>query len=242
LRDSREIEIDLLQLFYVLWKNIILIVAVTVVFADLGFAYSTFLMTPIYSASAELVVNNKSANSENRENVSSADLTASSNLVETYSVILKSHTLLGTVIDDLGLEDTYEQLSRNITVADVNDTPVMRITVRDPDPDQAMRIVAKIVDIAPGVIIDKVEAGSVKVVDEPYTTRKPVSPNVQKYTLAAAMLGFILVCGLLILQELLNNTFKSEQDITRILDLPVLAVVPLEGDHGASAKAAGKKG
>lgn len=224
-----EIEINLSQIFYTLWKNIIWILLATVLTADLGYGIATFVKTPIYTASADMLVNNKQdANSSDRNTVSYSDLNASSSLVSTYSVILKSHTVLEEVISTLNLPYSYSELADMISVSTVNDTQVMRVTVKNTDPQVAMDIVAQIVYIAPAVIVDKAEVGSVKTVDQPWSSGRPVSPNKKKYILFFGASGFMLMCAFFILKELMNNTFKTEADVTRELGLPILGVIPLE--------------
>jgi capsular polysaccharide biosynthesis protein len=185
-----------------------------------------------------MIVNNKQNAATQTGDVTTSDLSASSTLVSTYSVILKSHTVLGQVIDQLGLPYTYDQLAGMISVSTVNNTQVMRITVRCGDSQTALEIVSKLVEIAPRVIVDKAEVGSVKTVDEPWTSGKIVSPSKKKYALAGFAAGFLAMCAIFILRELLNNTYKTEADITKDLGLPVLGVIPLEegGVVGRSRK------
>jgi capsular polysaccharide biosynthesis protein len=236
--ESDEIVIDLWQIVYVLWKHAVWILLVAVLCADVGFAAAAFVIHPTYSASADMIVNNKQNAATQTGDVTTSDLSASSTLVSTYSVILKSHTVLGQVIDQLGLPYTYDQLAGMISVSTVNNTQVMRITVRCGDSQTALEIVSKLVEIAPRVIVDKAEVGSVKTVDEPWTSGKIVSPSKKKYALAGFAAGFLAMCAIFILRELLNNTYKTEADITKDLGLPVLGVIPLEegGVVGRSRK------
>ena len=224
-----ELEIDLSQLFYILWNNVVWILLAAVLCADIGYGIATFVKTPIYTASADMLVNNRqNTTSGDTSTVTSSDLSASSSLVSTYSIILKSHTVLEEVIDTLGLDYSYSELANMVSVSTVNDTQVMRVTVKNADPQVAMDIVAQIVSIAPAVIVDKAEVGSVKTVDQPWSSGRPVSPNKTRYILIFAMAGALLMCMFLILRELMNNTFKTEADITRELGLPILGVIPLE--------------
>ena len=227
-KDDDEIVIDLWQIVYVLWKHAVWILLVAVLCADIGFAVAAFAIHPTYSASADMIVNNKQNETTQTGDVTTSDLSASSTLVNTYSVILKSHTVLGEVIEDLNLPYTYDQLAGMISVSTVNNTQVMRITVRCGDSQTALEIAAKLVEIAPKVIVDKAEVGSVKTVDDPWTSGKIVSPSRKKYALAGFAAGFMLMCAVVILKELLNNTYKTEADITKDLGLPVLGVIPLE--------------
>ena len=236
--DDDEIVIDLWQIVYILWQHAVWILLVAVLCADLGFAAAAFVIRPTYSASADMIVNNKQNAATQTGDVTYQDLSASSSLVSTYSVILKSHTVLGQVLDQLELPYTYDQLAGMISVSTVNNTQVMRITVKCGDSRPALEIVSKLVEIAPGVIVDKAEVGSVKTVDDPWTSGKIVAPSKKKYALAGFAAGFLAMCALLILKELLNNTYKTEADITKDLGLPVLGVIPLEegGVVGRSRK------
>lgn len=226
--NNDEMVIDLLQIAYILWKKVVWILLVAVICADIGFAVAAFVISPTYSASADMIVNNKQNEATQTGDVTTSDLNASSTLVNTYSVILKSHTVLGQVIDELELNYSYEQLAGMISVSTVNNTQVMRLTVRCGDSRTALRIVTKLVEIAPRVIVDKAEVGSVKTVDEPWTSGRVVSPNKKRYALMGFMAGFAVMCAIFILQELLNNTYKTEADVAKDLGLPVLGVIPLE--------------
>lgn len=224
-----ELDFDLSQLFYILWNNIVWIFLAAVICADIGYGIATFVRTPMYTASADMLVNNRqNTTSGDTSTVTSSDLNASSSLVSTYSIILKSHTVLEEVIDTLGLDYSYSELASMVSVSTVNDTQVMRVTVKNANPQVAMDIVAQIVSIAPAVIVDKAEVGSVKTVDQPWSSGRPVSPDKKRYVMVFGMLGALLMCAFLILRELMNNTFKTEADITRELGLPILGVIPLE--------------
>ena len=236
--EDDEIVIDLWQVAYILWKKAVWILLVAVLCADIGFAAAAFVIAPTYSAGADMIVNNKQNAATQTGDVTTQDLSASSTLVSTYSVILKSHTVLEQVIEQLHLPYTYDQLAGMITVSTVNNTQVMRITVKCGDSRTALEIVSKLVDIAPGVIVDKAEVGSVKTVDEPWTSGKIVAPSKKKYALVGFAAGFLLMCAIFALRELLNNTYKTEADIVKDLGLPVLGVIPLE--EGSTVGKAGR--
>ena len=155
-------------------------------------------------------------------------------------LILKSHTVLEQVIDTLDLDYSYNDLAKMVSVTTVDNTQVMRVTVRNSDPQVAMDIVTQIISIAPSVIVDKAEVGSVKTVDQPWSSGRPVSPDKRKYILLFAVLGFLGTSLFFVLRELLNNTFKTEQDVTRELGLPILGVIPLEEGGLATSSTSSK--
>lgn len=215
--------IDLLEVLAVVRQHILIIVLVTVVAAVAGFGISRFVMVPQYEASALMIVNTRQ---DVTSNVTSDQITSATKLVSTYSIIIKSDTVLQQVINNLGLSLTYGQLKSRVTVSAVDDTQVMQITVRSDNPEWARQVCEQITMISPDVILESVEAGSVKLISQAAVTPNPVSPNVNKNTAMAGLLGLVASIGIIVLRELLDNKIKNEEDVRKYLDLPVVGVIP----------------
>lgn len=225
---QNEETIDLLELFGMLWQHIFQILICTVIGAAVAFGVTKFLMVPQYESSAMMIVNTRQ---DANANVTSDQINSATKLVETYSIIVKSDTVLSRVIDDLGLNLNYGELKDKVTVKSVNSTQVMQISVQDADPAAAQIICQKITQVCPDLIKDAVEAGSVKLISAASTPAQPVSPNTLKNTAVGAMLGLVACAGVLVLRMLLNNKINNDADVQKYLDLPVLGVIPAyEGD------------
>ncbi|MBU3806433.1 MAG: capsular biosynthesis protein [Candidatus Fournierella pullistercoris] len=216
--------IDLREIIFLLRNNAISIVASALVCALLGFLVTTFLITPQYEASATMIVN--SQQNQSATNITNDMITTAKNLVTTYGIVVKSDTVLQQVIDQLNLDMTYEELQSKVAISAVDSTQVMRIAVQDANPAQAKAIVGKIVEIAPEIVRDAVEAGSVKVISDARVGDEPVSPNKMMNTAIAGLLGLALSVGAIFAKEMLNNTFKNDDDIQRHLGFTVLGVIP----------------
>lgn len=223
--EEKETEIDLRLIFGVLKKNIIPIILVTVIFGVGAFIFSKFFIPKQYQASATLIVNNKSNDSTT---INTNEITAAQDLANVYAIIIKSDTVLQQVIDDLNLNMTYEQLSNVISISSVDSTQVIEISMQNTDAQFAKKIIADIVKVAPLIIADKVEAGSVKVISDAKVSNNgnPVSPNITKNTMFGAVIGLVIMLAIIIIQELFNNTFKSENDVVNTLNIPLLGVIP----------------
>lgn len=216
--------IDLREIFFLLKNNAISVVASTLVCAIVGFLVTTFLITPQYEASATMIVN--SQQNQANANITNDMITTSKNLVNTYGIVIKSDTVLQQVIDALNLDMTYEEMRNRVQVSAVDSTQVMRIAVQDANPAQAKAVVGKIVEIAPDIVRDAVEAGSVKVISDARVGDAPVSPNKMMNTAIAGLLGLVLSVGVVFLREMMNNTFKTDDDIQKHLGFTVLGVIP----------------
>lgn len=224
MEDNQDYEtIDLLELLGVVRRHIVALLLTTVLAAAAGFAVSKFLMTPQYQASALMIVNTRQ---DTTANVTSDQLNSASKLVSTYSIIVKSDTVLNKVIANLGLNMSYETLADKVGVAAVDDTQVMEITVTDANPDGARQVCEQITQVAPDAILTAVEAGSVKVISAASVDPDPVSPNVMRNTAIAGVLGLVVCLGVLFLQVLLDNKINTEEDVTKQLGLNVIGVIP----------------
>lgn len=225
IEQQAEKEIDLKVVFGILRKNLILIIIITVLFGIGSYLYSSFFIAKQYSASAMIIVNNKS---NDKTTINTTEINAAQDLADVYSIIIKSDTVLQQVIDNLQLNMTYEQLNSRISVSSVNATQVMQITMTHTNAEFARKVVAEIIEVAPPIITDKVEAGSVKVISAAKISNsgRPVSPSLRRNALIGALAGLALVLLFIFLKEMLNNTFKTEDDILNTLNVPLIGIVP----------------
>ena len=237
-RKKQNDTIDLVALMRVMKDKLVWILLSALIFGGIGYAVSTFVLTPKYEASINMIVNNQ----KNASTTATGDsLNSAQRLVDTYAVVIKSNTVLNQVIKKLNLETSYEQLNSQVSVSSVNGTQVMKISVKATDQETACEIVKEIADVSVDQVSEAVEAGSCKIVSDVYATGQPVYPDVQRKTLKAALLGIILCAGLFILQYLMDNTFRSEEDVRNELDIPVLGVIPAVECCGGNLSKAGRK-
>ena len=222
-REDTGIQIDLMQLVRVLLRNLKYVILVTALAGILGYVGSSMLVTPIYEAGAKMIVNTRK---DDTQNVTNDQINSAKNLVETYSLIIRSRDVLNQVISELNLAESYGQLSSRIRVTPVNETTVIQITVQHASRETALAITSKIVEIAPNAILEKVVAGSVRTVEQPYAGENTVSKSPLYNAVLVAMVGFVLVCGVIVVVYLADNTYKNEMDVQRDLGFPLLGVIP----------------
>ena len=222
-KEEREFEIDLLQLGRALLDKLVYIVIAMVIAGLLSFLGSTFLLKPVYQASAKMIVNTRN---DDNQNVTNDQLNSAKNLVNTYAIIIRSRDVLDKVIDDLELDITYNELAASVSVNSVNNTQVMQILVRNDDPGVAYEIADKMLELIPDVIVQKVKAGSVEPVEQAYANPDPVSPNILKNTVIMAAFGFLVACVVVIIITMADNTYKTDLELQNDLDIPVLGVIP----------------
>lgn len=65
-----------------------------------------------------------------------------------------------------------------------------------------------------------------KVIEEGIVPDTPCSPHTKKNAVIGALAAALLVSGLIVLQVVLNDTIRTEEDVERYLQLSVLSSVP----------------
>lgn len=221
---------DLRELIQEIKKYFWIILLSMIIFGSAGYLVSKYFITPEYESAITMIVNTRQ---DNTTVVTNDSITSAQNLVSTYSVIIKSNTVLNQVIDSLNLDMTYDELDSNVYVNAVDNTQIMRVAVRNSDKDTAAKIVQEISAIAPDVIVETVEAGSCKVISHVMTGDNPVTPNITKNTLLTTVAGLMVSIIVIALRSLFKEKrLVDDNDIQKYFDVPVLGVIPeVEGDH-----------
>lgn len=219
--DDDEIEIDLLELFYALRHRWWAILLALVIGTGAAGVYTKKLIAPHYQSTSMVYVLSKETTL-----ASLADLQIGSQLTKDYSVIIKSRPVLQEVIDKQNLDLTTDELGKMITIDNPKDTRILSITVEDIEPMRAKAIVDEVTKSASNYIGDIMEMVPPKVIEDGVVAVKPSSPSVKKNAAVGGLGLAVLVCGLICLKTILDDTIKSEEDIEKYLGLSVLAVIP----------------
>lgn len=221
-------EIDLKQLFEVAIARIRLIILIVFVFTVSAFLISKFVVTPLYTATATLYVNSNSTTVS--QNISISDIDTGRELVTLYSEFIESDTVLeqvaNAVSNDTDMMFTADMIKGMISSGGVNETALMAVTVTSPSPELSQIIANAVADIAPDRITEFMEGSSVKVVDYAKLPEAPSSPNVMKNTAMGFLLGLVVSLGIIFVMELMDTRIKNEDDLKKLLDYPILGVIP----------------
>ena len=221
---QRQDSFDLLDFLKQIKKNLIFLILAMILTGSAGFCISKYLIEAQYESAVMMIVNTRqdSSGTVTNDNIQSAQ-----NLVSTYSIIVKSNSVLNEAIQKLDLPMDYEELKQKVYINAVDDTQVMRVAVRDSDPKRAENILKEIVKIAPDRIVDAVEAGSCKVISQAVTGNSPVEPNVIKNTMLAAAIGLVLSVMIVAMVQLFSiKKIIDDDDVQKYIELPVLGVIP----------------
>ncbi|MFK4307397.1 capsular polysaccharide biosynthesis protein [Bacillus sp. RC242] len=216
--------ISLKDLFHILRKRLAMILIVTFGAAIVSASISFFFMTPIYQSSTQILVNQKK---QAGATIQAGEIQTNIQLTNTYKVIIKSPVILEQVSEKLGLNITPQALSNKINVANEKDSQVISITVDDKDPKLARDIANATTEVFKGEVAKLMNVDNVTVLSkaEIAENQSPIKPRPMLNIAIAFVVGLMASVGLAFLLEYLDNTVKKEEDIEKLLGLPVLGVV-----------------
>ncbi|WP_434167468.1 YveK family protein [Peribacillus frigoritolerans] len=221
--------ISIKDIFKTLKKRWKLIILLTLIAALISGSISYFLLTPVYQSSTQILVNQKQ--SENQ--LDSNQIKSNIDMINTYSVIIKSPAILEKVIDELELNQSVEQLSEKITINSQENSQVFSLTVQDSNPTKAVEIVNAVSSIFQKEIKDIMNVDNVSVLAKAEIKENPtpVKPNPLMNIAIAIVVGLMAGIGLAFLLEYMDNTIKDEDDIERLLELPILGSIQKISQH-----------
>lgn len=210
-----------------LWRNGLVILAVSVGMAGAGFGIARCAMTPMYDSSVMFYVNNSSmAVREFAASVTSGDITVARQLVDPYIVILKARETLNRVAEHAGVELEYDALKGMLAASPVDETEIFKVTVSSDDPAEAEKIANAIAAVLPERVSEIIQGASARVVEGAVRASSPGSPNAVMCGIIGFIFGFVLIVLILLLKIIADTTIRSEADFVPVYDLPVLAAIP----------------
>mgnify|MGYP000912885732 FL=1 len=224
MKENKEITIDIVQLFKILWKKKIAIILTAIVAAVLAFGVSSFVLTPEYSSTTRIYVVNR--NQSDKSGLTNQDLQAGTYLVKDYKEIILSQDVLEKVISNLKLEKTVKGLSKKIQVTVPVDTRIVSITVKNAQPEEASRIANALREVAAEKIISVTRVSDVTTLEEARPALSPSSPNIRRNTLLAFLAGGAVMVVSVLLLELLDDRVKRPEDVEEVMQVALLGIVP----------------
>lgn len=215
--------ISLKELFLTLKKRIVLIISIVLAAVMISGVVSYFILTPIYQSSTQILVNQ----AKEDQQYSTTEVQTNLQLINTYNVIIKSPAILDIVKHELNLSESTRQLNEKITVQSEQNSQVVNISVQDESPEQAAAIANKTAEVFQKEIANIMKINNVTILAkaEVGENQSPVKPQPLLNIAIALVVGLMAGVGLSFLLEYLDNTVKNEEDVEKVIGLPLLGKI-----------------
>lgn len=226
-------ELDLLELFYVFWKKKIWLIIAVIWGAAMGVVYTRYMVEPKYSSSVTLILSKPTTEvatdiyNTPEGGITQSDIILNQNLISTYREIMESRRVSKAVIEKLSLNMSYAEFKKCINVSSVKDTDVIKLSITTTEPELSAKIATEMINVFSEEVVKIYNIKNVSIIDEAEVNRNPVNVNYTKNAVIFAMVLFILTALVIFLIYYFDNTIKSKDEIEKLLEVPVLAVIPM---------------
>ncbi|QKQ28727.1 capsule biosynthesis protein CapA [Staphylococcus hominis] len=213
--------IEFSRIIQLIKKNLWLIVLLPIIFLLVSAILSFFLIQPKYQASTQVLVNQK----KEEKNVAVQEVQGNIQLVNTYSEILKSPRILDKVSKD---DDKYssEELNEMVNVKTQANSQILNINVTSHDKKESEKIANKIANVFKNDMPEIMNVDNVSILSTANGTAEKVSPKTSVNLIIGLFVGLVLAIFIIALKEMLDKRIKSEEDVERELNIPVLGSIP----------------
>jgi capsular polysaccharide biosynthesis protein len=221
-------ELDLRDYYHIIRKRIWLIVAIVLISTIVTGIVSMYVLQPIYQASTKLIVN-KSDEAIGGSQLDLNTVNLNIRLIDTYKEIIKTPAIMDVVAQEhpeWGLSS--EQLVNKVQVSSVNNTQVMTLVVQDPSHDRAVDIVNAVSAVFVNEIPSLMKVDNVSLLSKAKETEAPtpVKPRPALNAAIGFVVSLMIAVGIVFLKEYFDDSIKTDEDVSRYLGLPTLALIP----------------
>lgn len=234
-KENEETVIDLGRLLLTLKKNLFSIIAWAVVGLIISLVVLFIFIEPKYSATTDILVNQKNDNVQTQYAAQQADLGA----VTTYEDILKRSVILSPVLKEVKARDNYKgslgDLQKSVSVSNETNSKIISVTVTDRDAYTAADVANTVAKTFKEKIVKMMKIDNVTIVSNAKPNPSPVFPKKTLGALVGIVLGALIGVAIAIVRELTDKTVKDMDFLTDEVGLTSLGTVFHIEDENAFA-------
>lgn len=220
---------ELHEYFYIIKKRFLLIILITLATTLTSAVLSYFVIKPTYKADISVIIG-KTESDDNAPRQSYNDIMMYQKMVKTYSQIAQSRTVAEDVKKKLNLDISAGEILSMVSVAPKGDTEFLNLTVKSKDGQLAVNIANQLARSLKEIGISLNNSDNVKLLDEAQLPTRPDSPKPLLNIAIAFFIGLMISVGLVFLLEYLDNTIKTQEDVEKLLSVPVIGIIPYVED------------
>lgn len=217
---------ELKEYFNIIKKRLLLIVVFTLLSSFTAAVVSYFVVKPVYKADISVMIRKNNNQAQTNYN----DLMMYTKMVKSYGEFAKTRTVAEDVVSKLNLDMSVDTLKSMVSVAPKGDTEFITITVKSKDAEQAMNISNQLAKSLKELSITVMGEDNVKLLDMAELPSKPDSPKPLLNIAIAFFMGLMVSIGVVFLMEYLDNTVKTQEDVEKLIGVPVIGTIPLIED------------
>ena len=213
--------LDFTRIWEIIKKNWMIFLILPIIFLLLSLTYTFLIAQPKYEASTQVLVNQK----EKDKDIMAQQVQSNIQLVNTYAEILKSPRILDKVSKDYN-KYSSEELNKMVNVKTQANSQILNINVTDHNKKESEDIANKVANVFKDDMPHIMNVDNVSILSTANGTAEKVSPKTSVNLIIGLFVGLVLAIFIIALKEMLDKRIKSEEDVERELNVPVLGSIP----------------
>ncbi|HJE96897.1 MAG TPA: chain-length determining protein [Ligilactobacillus acidipiscis] len=213
------------QLVSIIKKNILSIVLWALGGVVVATLYAFIIVTPQYKASVDLLVNQKTDNTQAQYTAQQTDLQA----VNTYKDVLRKPVILGPVSNQLKKSSNYQggtkRLQRAVSIGNELNSRIITVSVKDSNAYVAANAANMIGSTFTKKIKKIMKVDNVTVVSKAKPNTRPVSPNKKLFLLIGLVAGMFIGAMVAVIKDLLDTTIHDSYYLSNELGITDLGAI-----------------
>ncbi len=213
------------KLYRIVKANLILIIAGGLLFLGLAFAYSKFLVDPVYYSESKIIIHTSKQNPD----MSPSNINTDRMLVESFIGILDTNNFFqrihSSLPEGIKAKTDYLELKSGTSFTSRNSTEIIALQYKSKKKDVPLEVMRTINESLDSYLKSVNYTANVNVIDDPEPPR--ISGDTTKtFSILGFVLGMALVFVIILVRESLDVRIKSTNDIVEKHELPVLGSIP----------------
>jgi capsular exopolysaccharide synthesis family protein len=199
---------------------LLLIIAFVLVVSVL---YRTQWLKPVYEARASAIIGNVLNQEETQFQID--DVTRIQDYMQTYVMILKTNTVAEKTIKVLDLNMSVGEFKSHIQGVPQPKTQFMEIKVKWDSPEKTLAVLNAVTEIFIEEALRIYPTYTIKILEKvgPYASE---ALSDKLYYIVSILVSILISFLVVLLIEFFDNTIKSEEDIEKYYNIPVIGTIP----------------
>ncbi|MBR3108057.1 MAG: capsular polysaccharide biosynthesis protein [Clostridia bacterium] len=218
----RDDYIDLMDLFGFYMSRLPLLIAAVLTGAVIAGLFTYFMIPNKFTATSRMYMVSASSDSV----VNLADLNIGTSLSSDYVELMQTRPIVEDVIDQLGLDYSYEELLGMLSLSVVNNTRIVKISVTSTDPKEAMDIANQMAKTSKVELPKVMEAPTPTIAEMAVLPTRRSSPSLTKNVMLGSVSLLILTLVPLTVVYRMDDTVKTSEDLEKAFGIMPLSVIP----------------
>ncbi|BCZ47078.1 capsular polysaccharide biosynthesis protein [Clostridium gelidum] len=220
-----EIEFKIQDIFEILKRQWKLIGAIAAGVSIIAALVSFFVITPIYQVDSKVFIGKEENSIKDYDN---NDVQMYQKLLKTYSEVIKTKDLIQSAISKNNLDITSEEVIKNLKITPMTDTQILEISYENKDKTLAKEVLVVVIDEFMRESKEIIPNGNVQVIESAELPQNPISPNKGTNIAIAFLVGIMIGVSIAFLREYVDDTLKTKEQTEKVMELPVIGMIPCE--------------